>query len=233
MAGYNFQSESDINRVIRATKQVEQDPTNMRGRGKPGVSDQTMAIWARLTAFDEVTGSYKWTKLTYSNDVEKEYWRTKEVSGKFAYEANMAHVTTPTVVYLQKTGRDKDGNTVWRFTIGGDAGFYAKVVSSSEITNFPNRFEYTFIEAKLQKEGRWEEVEDGLQDISYNTNEAGNVADGALGNGMHTNMINSPFELAPIGNGAVVWIRAVVNCDGELEYQFTQTNMVKGPPCQT
>jgi hypothetical protein len=115
----------------------------------------------------------------------------------------------------------------WVFVASGaaESGFWARLGAASPIGD--NRWVYPWERVGYQSAGTFKtEPTSPTSGSAYNTIEAGNTLTGVQGNGVDT---SAGPDLAPIGPGAVVYLRPVIDCDDlSLRYVFEVANHV-GP----
>ncbi len=104
--------------------------------------------------------------------------------------------------------------------------FWAKITGSSVITT--NRWLYTFVQVTLNVAGVFTTLGGGITSNAYNTIEANNVVCDVLGSGDDCNEFPIGITEQPLGPGAVVQMSAIPNCEGTLEYLFTDSNNAGG-----
>jgi len=109
-------------------------------------------------------------------------------------------------------------------------GFWARITSSSSISD--NRWSYGFAASRYLSEGTFEDIpgeSGGFTGIAYNSVEVNNDDSGVQGNGVSVANLAEGIEIVPVGVGAIVWMRGMVNCDtGAFEYLFEGVNQIDG-----
>jgi len=91
--------------------------------------------------------------------------------------------------------------------------FWSKITGSAQIgAAGSNRWSYTFEEAMPGLAGAWQTLPGGRTGTAYNTMEANNSAAGIQGSGDNQSNLPPTITLLPIGSGAVVEIRAYLDC---------------------
>ncbi len=134
--------------------------------------------------------------------------------------------TNDDVFVVVYTEADQNNLARYYFNVSEKAKFWAKLLGSEVITT--NRWLYSFVQVVLNELGLFTTVGGGITNTAYNTIETNNTVCGVLGSG--DSVLEFPIGVTeqPIGPGAVVEMKVVLNCKGVIEYLFTVGNNAGG-----
>lgn len=241
---YTF-SQQSARRIVSAVRRVEALPLDLRGRPSPpriaGGGGSPAGFWARVgslrTVGEEATSQadgYDWVRMDAVDGELIESDPAITGSGT-AWEVNDVGVNPGTIVWMRPAGQVQDGEEdsepvmvpayLFRASVGG--GFWALLGGNTTIGD--NRWSYSFQESTYQKLGEFMPGGQGRSGTAYNAIESGNQFAGTQGNGIETSALPGGVTMRPIGAGAVVWMREVINCEThDVEYVFEAVNAIGG-----
>ncbi len=119
-----------------------------------------------------------------------------------------------------------DQNNLVRYYFTKQIKLWVKITGTSVITT--NRWLYTFEQVKLDTGGKFTTVDSGITGNAYNTIEVNNAITGLLGSGDDEDEFPDNITEYPLGIGAVVEMKIILNIEGNKEYLFTAPNNAGG-----
>ena len=129
-------------------------------------------------------------------------------------------------ILASKRGNSVTLSSIAEASASTGTGFWARVKSSVSLAD--NRWTYTLVRSEPDLAGAFKDLDGSPEVTAYNTIEANNGATGVQGSGQNVDDFASGVSIQPAGDGAVVWVRPDVDCDGNTIYLFTFENAAGG-----